>query len=44
MKYESPITYYLKDMVNVKVFKKWVKHQSQGHKVKTFGTNKKVLS
>jgi hypothetical protein len=27
-----------------KVFKKWVKLQGQGHKVKDFGANKKVLS
>jgi hypothetical protein len=44
MKYESPIICHSKDMVNVKVFEKWVKHQGQGHKVKTFGTNRKVLS
>jgi hypothetical protein len=44
MKYESPITYHSKDMANVKVFGKWVKLQGQGHKVKTFGTNIKVLS
>jgi hypothetical protein len=36
MKYESPITYmyHSKDMVNVKVFEKWVKLQGQGLKVK----------
>jgi hypothetical protein len=44
MKYESPITYHSKDMANVKVFEKWVKLQGQGHKVKKFGTNRKVLS
>jgi hypothetical protein len=44
MKYENPITYDSKDMANVKVFEKWVKIQGQGHKVKTFGTNRKVLS
>jgi hypothetical protein len=44
MKYESPITYLSKDMANVKVFGKWVKLQGQGHTVKTFGTNRKVLS
>jgi hypothetical protein len=44
MKYESPITCHSKDMPNVKVFEKWVKLQGQGHKIKTFGTNKKVLS
>jgi hypothetical protein len=44
MKYESPITCHSKDMANVKVFEKWVKLQDEGHKVKTFGTNRKVLS
>jgi hypothetical protein len=39
MEYESPIT----DMANVKVFKKWVKLQGQGHKVKNYGTIRKVL-
>jgi hypothetical protein len=43
MKYESLITCHSKDMVNVKVFEKWVKIQGQGHKVKHFGTNRKVL-
>jgi hypothetical protein len=38
MKYESPITYHSKDMTKVKVFKKWVKLQGQGHKVKNHGT------
>jgi hypothetical protein len=33
-----------KDIANVIVFEKWVKLQGQGHKVKTFGTNRKVLS
>jgi hypothetical protein len=42
MKYESPITYHSKDMANVKVFEKWV--NLQGHNVKNFGTNRKVLS
>jgi hypothetical protein len=44
MKNESPITYHSKDMANVKVFEKWVKLLGQGHKVKTFGINRKVLS
>jgi lauroyl/myristoyl acyltransferase len=44
MKYESPITYHSKDMANVKVFEKWVKLQGQHHKVKSYNTNKKVLS
>jgi hypothetical protein len=42
MKYESPITYHSKDTANVKVFENWV--NLQGHKVKTFNTNRKVLS
>jgi hypothetical protein len=42
MKYESPITCHSKDMANVKVFENWVK--LQGHTVKDFGTNRKVLS
>jgi hypothetical protein len=42
--YEIPIICHLNDMANVKVFEKWVKLQGQGHKVKTFGTNRKVLS
>jgi hypothetical protein len=44
MKYENPITCHSKDMANVKVFEKWVKLQRQGHKVKHFDTNRKVLS
>jgi hypothetical protein len=40
--YEIPITYHSKDIANVKVFEKWVKRQ--GHKVKKFGTYRKVLS
>jgi hypothetical protein len=35
MKYESPITYHSKVMVNVKVFEKWVKLQGQGQNFKT---------
>ena len=31
-------------MVNVKFFQKQVKSQSQGHKVKIFGMDRKVLS
>jgi hypothetical protein len=31
-------------MPNVKVFEKWVKLQGKDHKVKKFGTNRKVLS
>jgi hypothetical protein len=41
---ESPITCHSKGMANVKGFEKWVKLQGQGHKVKNFGTNRKVLS
>jgi hypothetical protein len=44
MKYESPITCHSKDIAKVKVFENWVKLQGQGHKVKTFGTNRKALS
>jgi hypothetical protein len=44
MKYKSPITYHSKDMAKLKVFKKWVKLQGQGQKVKSYGTNRKVLS
>jgi hypothetical protein len=40
--YEIPITYHSKDMANVKVFEKWAKRQ--GHRVKNFDTNRKVLS
>jgi hypothetical protein len=42
--YKIPITYHSKDMANVKVFEKWVKLQGQRHKVKKFGTSRKVLS
>ena len=44
MKYQSPITYHSKDMANVNVFENWVKLQGQGHKVKNYGTNRKVFS
>jgi hypothetical protein len=44
MKFESPITCHSKYMANDKVFEKWVKLQGQGHKVKNYGTNRKVLS
>jgi hypothetical protein len=36
MKYKSPITYHSKDIAKVKDFKKWVKLQDQGHKVKNY--------
>ena len=39
VKYESPTSYGLKVMANVKVFQKWVKVQGQGQ-----GTMWKVLS
>jgi hypothetical protein len=44
MKYKSPITYQSKDMANVKVFGKRVKLQGHDHKVKSYDTNRKVLS
>jgi hypothetical protein len=44
MIYESPITYHSKYMANFKVFEKWVKLQGQGHKIKNFDINRKVLS
>ena len=42
--YESPITSGKKVMAMVKVFHKKVKFQGQGHKVKNYGTTRKVLS
>ena len=44
MQYESPIFSGKKVMAKVKAFHKWVKFQGQGHKVKNFGTTRKVLS
>jgi hypothetical protein len=44
MKYKSPIIYHSKHIAKVKVFKKWVKLQGQGHKVKNHGTIRKFLS
>jgi hypothetical protein len=44
MKYKSPITYHSKDMAEIKDFKKWIKLQGQGHKVKNYSTIRKVLS
>jgi hypothetical protein len=44
MKYKSPITNHSKHMAKAKVFKKWVKLQGQGHKVKNYGTIRKFLS
>jgi hypothetical protein len=42
MKYKSPTTYQSKNMATFKIFDKWVK--LQGHKVKHYGTNRKILS
>jgi lipocalin len=42
--FERPSTYYLNDKAKVKVFNKCVKHQSQGHKIKSAGTHRKALS
>ena len=44
VKYQSSSTPYSNIISNVKVFKKYVKLQGQGHKVKTFGTHGEVLS
>ena len=44
MQYESSSTYCLKVIIKVEVFKKWVKLQGQGHRVKNNGTQGKVLS
>ena len=44
VQYESPISSCKKVMAKVKVFKKKVKLQGQDHKVKNYGTNRKVLS
>ena len=44
MQYESPISFSLKVMAQVKVFQKKVKLQGQGHKVKKYGAMRKVLS
>ena len=44
MKYQSPSTHCSKVISKVKVFKKWVKLQGQGHSVKNYGTYRKVLS
>ena len=43
VKYQSSCTHSLKTISKVKVFKKWVKHQSQGDRVKNNGTHGKVL-
>ena len=44
VQYESPITSALKVMAKVKVFSKVGQTSSQGHKVKNYGTMRKVLS
>ena len=43
MKYESRISFGSKDIAKVKFFQKWVKSQGQGHEVKNFVSNGKVL-
>ena len=43
-KYQSPSTLCLKVISKVNVFKKWVKLQGQGYRVKNNGTHGKVLS
>ena len=42
MKQKSPTTYHSKDMANEKDLQMYA--QLQGHKVKHYGTNRKVLS
>ena len=44
MKYKNPITYHSKDMANEKDLQMYAQFQGQGHKVKHYGTNRKVLS
>ena len=44
MKYQSSSTHCSNVVSKVKVFKKWVIHQGQGHGVKKNGTHGKVLS
>ena len=44
VKYQSSRTHCLKVISNVKVFKKWVKLQGQGHRVKNNGTHGNFLS
>ena len=38
VKHESPSSFGMKVIANVKVFQKWVKFQGQGHKVKNYVT------
>ena len=44
MKYKSPISCGSKVVAKVKFFQKKVKSQGQGHKVKNFGIDRKVMS
>ena len=44
MKYQSSSTRCSKEINTVKVFKKWIKLQGQGHMVKIVGTHIKILS
>ena len=44
VKYQRSNTHCSKIICKVKVFKKWVKLQGQGHRVKNNGTQGKVLS
>jgi hypothetical protein len=43
VKYHNPTTYHSHVVVKVKAFNKYVKHQGQGHKVKSVGIYEKVL-
>ena len=44
VKYQTSSTHCSKDISKVKVFKKWVKLHSQGHRVQNNGTHRKVSS
>ena len=44
VKYESPISFGSKVMAKVKFYQRLVKSQGQGHEVKNFGIDRKVLS
>ena len=44
VKYESSISFGSEVIAKVKFFQKKVKSQGQGHKVKIFGTDRKVFS
>ena len=43
VQYDCPICFGSKVMTKVKIFENWVKSQGQGHRVKAFDTNRKVL-